>query len=178
MARVEVEEQFRNNGGGIAEGTHLYPMPGEAVFTDFSLWMGEQEVRGEMMQAEQARGIYEEIVRRLKDPALLTLEGHGLIRARVFPIQPGETRKVVLRYTQMLDRSGDALRLRYAIGNRDRGRERGRGDGGSDFRDHFLFPGHAPGNRGPGNPLFSDPPAHHPPEWRAAGGHPRSGSIG
>lgn len=139
VARVEVEEQFRNNGGGIAEGTYLYPMPGEAVFTDFSLWMGEQEVRGEMMQAEQARGIYEEIVRRLKDPALLTLEGHGLIRARVFPIQPGETRKVVLRYTQMLDRSGDALRLRYAIGNRDRGRERGRGDGGSEFRDQFSL---------------------------------------
>jgi Ca-activated chloride channel homolog len=139
VARVEVEEQFRNNGGGIAEGTYLYPMPGEAVFTDFSLWMGEQEVRGEMMQAEQARGIYEEIVRRLKDPALLTLEGHGLIRARVFPIQPGETRKVVLRYTQMLDRSGDALRLRYAIGNRDRGRERGRGDGTSEFRDQFSL---------------------------------------
>jgi Ca-activated chloride channel homolog len=139
VARVEVEEQFRNNGGGIAEGTYLYPMPGEAVFTDFSLWMGEQEVRGEMMRAEQARGIYEEIVRRLKDPALLTLEGHGLIRARVFPIQPGETRKVVLRYTQMLDRSGDALRLRYAIGNRDRGRDRGRGDGGSEFRDQFSL---------------------------------------
>ena len=57
VARVEVEEQFRNSGGGVAEGTYLYPMPGEAVFTDFSLWMGEQEVRGEMMQAEQARGI-------------------------------------------------------------------------------------------------------------------------
>jgi Ca-activated chloride channel family protein len=139
VARVEVEEQFRNNGGGIAEGTYLYPMPGEAVFTDFSLWMGEEEVRGEMMRAEQARGIYEEIVRRLKDPALLTLEGHGLIRARVFPIQPGETRKVVLHYTQMLGRSGDALRLSYAIGNRDRGRERGRGDGGSEFRDQFSL---------------------------------------
>jgi Ca-activated chloride channel family protein len=139
VARVEVEEQFRNNGGGVAEGTYLYPMPGEAVFTDFSLWMGEQEVRGEMMQADQARGIYEEIVRRLKDPALLTLEGHGLIRARVFPIQPGETRKVVLRYTQMLERSGDALRLRYAIGNRDRGRDRGRGDGGGEFRDQFSL---------------------------------------
>jgi Ca-activated chloride channel homolog len=138
VARVEVEEQFRNTGGGVAEGTYLYPMPGEAVFTDFSLWMGEQEVRGEMMQAEQARGIYEEIVRRLRDPALLTLEGHGLIRARVFPIAPGETRKVVLRYTQMLDRSGDALRLRYAIGNRSQ-RETGHGDVRVQPGDVFSF---------------------------------------
>lgn len=118
VATVEVEEQFRNTGGGIAEGTYLYPLPGEAVFQNFSLWMGENEVRGEMMNAEQARGIYEEIVRRLRDPALLTLEGHGLVRARVFPIQPGETRRVVLRYTQLLEREGDALRMRYTIGER------------------------------------------------------------
>ncbi|HXY69611.1 MAG TPA: VIT domain-containing protein [Gemmatimonadales bacterium] len=118
VARVEVEEQFRNAGGGLAEGSYLYPLPGEAVFTDFALWMGEDQVHGEVMSAEQARGIYEDIVRRLRDPALLTLEGHGLVRARIFPLRPGETRRVVLRYTQVLDRAGDALRLRYAIGDR------------------------------------------------------------
>lgn len=40
IARVEVEERFRNTGGGLAEGTYLYPLPGEAVFQNFSLWMG------------------------------------------------------------------------------------------------------------------------------------------
>ena len=118
IARVEVEEQFRNAGGALAEGSYLYPVPPGAVFTDFSLWMGETQVRGEMMDAEQARSIYEEIVRKLRDPALLTLEGHGMIRARVFPIAPGDTRRVVLRYTQVLERAGDALRLRYSIGDR------------------------------------------------------------
>jgi len=125
VARVEVEEQFRNAGPVVAEGTYLYPMPEEAVFSDFSLWMGEREMRGEMMTADQARGIYEAIVRRLRDPALLTLEGHGLIRARVFPIQPGETRRVVLRYTQVLQRAGDAYRIRYAIGRREPASGRG-----------------------------------------------------
>jgi len=135
VARVEVEEQFRNSGGGLAEGHYLYPLPGEAVFQNFSLWMGQQELRGEMMNAEQARGIYEEIVRRKKDPALLTLAGHGLVRAQVFPIQPGETRKVVLRYTLLLDRVGDALRLRYALGTRggESGEWRLTLPGGSDF---------------------------------------------
>jgi Ca-activated chloride channel family protein len=70
------------------------------------------------MSAEQARSIYEEIVRKRKDPALLTLAGHGLIRAQVFPIEPGDTRRVLLRYTQLLTREGDALRLRYALGAR------------------------------------------------------------
>ena len=121
VARFEVLERFRNTGPAIAEGSYLYPLPGEAAFSDFTLFQGEQALTGEMMNAEQARTIYEGIVRRLKDPALLTLVGHGLIRARIFPVQPGETRTVILRYTQLLSREGDALRLRYAAGNRGEG---------------------------------------------------------
>ena len=124
VARIEVEEQFRNNGGGMAEGTYHYPLAGEAVFQSLSLWMGEQEMRGELMDASKARGIYEEIVRRRRDPALVTLAGHQLLRAQVFPIQPGETRKVVLRFTQILDKEGDALRWRYALGPEERGSAR------------------------------------------------------
>jgi Ca-activated chloride channel family protein len=139
VARVEVEEQFRNTGSGLAEGTYLYPLPGEAVFSGFSLWMGERELRGETMNADQARGIYEEIVRKRRDPALLTLAGHGLIRAQVFPIQPGETRKVVLRYTQVLERAGDALRIRYAIGQRGRSTQGGAGDRGDNASDSFSW---------------------------------------
>ena len=83
---------------------YVYPLPGEAVFSNYSLWLGEQELRGEMMDANQARGIYEAIVRQKRDPALIELVGHGMIRARVFPFNAGETRKITLRYTQVLDR--------------------------------------------------------------------------
>ncbi len=116
VALVEVEEWFENRGRGLGEGDYLYPMPGEAVFSNFSLFQGDQELRGETMDAGQARSIYEEIVRRKRDPALIELVGHGLIRARVFPINSGETRKITLRYTQVLSRAGDALQFRYAAG--------------------------------------------------------------
>src|SRR5574341_677759 len=116
VAQVSVEEWFRNAGAIVNEGSYLYPLPGEAAFSNFSLWQGDQELRGETMDATRARAIYEEIVRRRKDPALIELADHGLIRARVFPINPGETRKITLRYTQLLDRVGDAWRVRYATG--------------------------------------------------------------
>jgi Ca-activated chloride channel family protein len=116
VARVTVEEWFRNTGPVLDEGSYLYPLPGEAVFSDFSLWQGDRELKGEPMDATQARAIYEEIVRRKRDPALIELAGHGLVRARVFPINPGETRRIALRYTQILDRVGDAWRFRYAAG--------------------------------------------------------------
>lgn len=113
LARIEVEEWFRNDGPRMAEGTYFYPLSGEASFQSFSLFQGDQELRGETMDAEQARAIYEEIVRTRRDPALIELVGNGLIRARVFPINPGERRKITLRYTQLLSREGDALLFRY-----------------------------------------------------------------
>ena len=116
VANVTVEEWFQNRGPGLGEGDYHYPLPGEAAFGSFSLWQGDTELRGETMDAGQARAIYEEIVRRKRDPALIELAGHGLIRARVFPINPGETRKITLRYTQILGREGDAWRFRYAAG--------------------------------------------------------------
>ena len=118
VAQVEVEEWFRNAGGGWGEGDYLYPLPGEAVFSNYSLFQGDKELKGETMDARQARAIYEEIVRRKKDPALIELAGHGLIRARVFPISPGETRRITLRYTELMPRVGDALQFRYAAGGR------------------------------------------------------------
>jgi len=119
VARVTVEEWFRNNGPVLNEGIYHFPLPGEAVFSSYSLWQGDQELRGEAMDAAQARSIYEAIVRQKRDPALIELAGQGLIRARVFPIGPGETRKITLKYTQLLDRAGDAWRFRY-LGDRNR----------------------------------------------------------
>ena len=114
VALVEVTEWFLNDSERIAEGDYLYPLPGEAVFQGFSLFQGDTELRGEIMDADEARRIYEGIVRRRADPALIELAGHGLLRARIFPIQPGEERKVTLRYTQVLQRAGNALQLVYA----------------------------------------------------------------
>ncbi|PYO71091.1 MAG: hypothetical protein DMD64_15860, partial [Gemmatimonadetes bacterium] len=98
VARVTVEEWFRNNGPALEEGMYHFPLPGEAVFSSYSLWQGDQELRGEAMDATQARSIYEAIVRQKRDPALIELAGQGLIRARVCPIAPGETRKITLKH--------------------------------------------------------------------------------
>src|SRR5947199_2243053 len=118
VARGTVEEWFRNGGPMFDEANSLDPLAGEAVFSDYSLWQGDRELKGEPIDTSQARAIYEDIVRRKRDPALIELAGHGLLRARVFPIAPGETRKITLRYTQLLDRVGDAWRFRYSGGTR------------------------------------------------------------
>jgi Ca-activated chloride channel family protein len=134
VAQIEVSEWFVNRGRRLAEGEYLYPLPGEAVFQGFSLFQGEAELRGEIMDAQRARHVYEEIVRKRADPALIELAGHGLLRARIFPIQPGEERRVTLRYTQVLERAGNALQLVYA------GAVRGNGQEDSHAPQHNRYP--------------------------------------
>jgi len=116
VATVVVDEWFQAHGRPLGEADYLYPLPPDAVFKSFSLYQGEEELRGEILDAERAREVYEAIVRKRRDPALIELAGQGLLRARVFPLNPGETRRVTLRYSQLLERAGDALHLRYSGG--------------------------------------------------------------
>lgn len=113
VARYEISEQFTNRGGRVGEADYLFPLPAGAAFRDLKLSINGQMVSGETMDAGQARGVYEEIVRRMRDPALVEWMGSGLLRARIFPIAPGEVKKVVVSYEAVVAREGDALRIDY-----------------------------------------------------------------
>jgi len=96
----------------------MFPLPKGAAFQDLKLSINGEMVAGETMSADRARQIYEEIVRRQRDPALLEWMGYGLLRARIFPIAPGEQKKVVVRFQTVAPREGDALRVDYFRGMR------------------------------------------------------------
>ncbi len=116
VARYEVTETFINRGGRVGEADYLYPMPKGAAFQDLKLSINGELVSGETMNAQQARQIYEQIVAKQRDPALVEWMGYGLLRTRIFPIAPGEEKKVVVRFSQVAEREGDALRLDYFRG--------------------------------------------------------------
>ncbi|MFL5560908.1 MAG: VIT domain-containing protein [Gemmatimonadaceae bacterium] len=113
VLHYEVEERFTNRGGGIAEADYIFPLPVDAAFQDLKLSIDGQLVAGETMSADKARGIYEEIVRRQRDPALVEWMGRGMLRARIFPIRAGEEKRVVVRFDAVARREGDALRVDY-----------------------------------------------------------------
>jgi Ca-activated chloride channel family protein len=135
VLRYEVEERFLNRGGLIGEADYVFPLPKGAAFRDLKLSIDGELVAGETMNATDARRIYEDIVRRQKDPALVEWMGHGLLRTRIFPIQPGEERRVVVRFEAVAEREGDAVRVDYF---------RGSGSGtwavGSETRSHISHP--------------------------------------
>ena len=125
VLRYEVEERFVNRGGVIGEADYVFPLPKGAAFRDLKLSIDGQMVAGETMSATEARRIYEDIVRRQKDPALVEWMGHGLLRTRIFPINAGEERRIAVRFESVAEREGDAVRVDYFRGSRhaDVGRE-------------------------------------------------------
>ena len=118
VLRYEITETFVNRGSRVGEADFMFPLPKGAAFQDLKLSINGEMVSGETMSADRARQIYEEIVRRQRDPALLEWMGYGLLRARIFPIAPGEQKKVVVRFQTVAPREGDALRVDYFRGTR------------------------------------------------------------
>jgi Ca-activated chloride channel family protein len=116
VLHYEVDETFVNNGARIGEADYIFPLPRNAAFSDLKLSINGELVGGETMDAQHARAIYEEIVRRQRDPALVEWMGYGMLRTRIFPILPGESKHVVVRFDQIAEREGDALRIDYARG--------------------------------------------------------------
>jgi Ca-activated chloride channel homolog len=114
VVHYEVTETFANFGPRLAEADYVFPLPAGAAFQDLQLSINGQLVAGEALNATEARGVYEEIVRRLRDPALVEWMGTGLLRARIFPIAPNEVKKVVVRFQTVAQREGDAIRVDYA----------------------------------------------------------------
>ncbi|QXD16764.1 VIT and VWA domain-containing protein [Rhodocaloribacter litoris] len=115
VAVVTVTHTFLNPGRETVEGTLLFPLPPGAQVSRFSMEIDGKELAGELLSAEEARQLYEDIVRRSLDPALLELTGYRTFRARVFPIPGGATRTITLRYDATLPREGDRVTFRYPL---------------------------------------------------------------
>ena len=99
-------------GGGIggrfgpAQGRVIVPLPPDSVVTDLTLGDGTQTLEGRLLDADDASRIYEEIVRRLIDPALLRSLGDDLYEIKAFPVPRGETRTVTYTVTTPLTAEG------------------------------------------------------------------------
>jgi Ca-activated chloride channel homolog len=102
LAVTRVDQVFYNPNDWAVEGTYIFPLPLDAAVTEFVLWVDGEPVQGEVLDAAQARRIYEEIVSSLRDPALLEYAGRGALQASIFPIPPKGERKIELEYTQAL----------------------------------------------------------------------------
>ncbi len=101
VAQVRVSQTFVNTGSRQLEVAFIFPLPYDGAVDQMTLLVDGKELPAKLLKADEARRLYEDIVRKNRDPALLEWIGTGLFRTNVFPIPPGQKRTVSLRYSQL-----------------------------------------------------------------------------
>lgn len=115
VATTHVDQVFVNDSGATVEGTYLFPLPEEAAISQFVMWVDGQPVEGRLLSREEARRIYDDIVRRRRDPALLEYVGRNLFQASIFPIPPGAERRIEMQYSEVLPAEQGLVRYVYPL---------------------------------------------------------------
>ena len=117
-ATTVITQTLRNDTSRVAEGKYMLPLPDGATVTDFTLIDGDTALTPEIMDANEARRIYQDIVRRMKDPGLLEYQNSRSFSVSVFPFQPGQSRQIKVAFSHTLTGSTDLLQyslpLRWA----------------------------------------------------------------
>ncbi len=115
-AKIRMSQIFQNTSPIDVEAQVVFPIPEGAAISDLTLLYDGKELPGRLLAKREARHIYEDIVRRQRDPALLEYLGNGMYQTSVFPIPPHGDRTVEIRYTQLLKRTGSLVDLRLPLG--------------------------------------------------------------
>ncbi len=115
VAVTHVDQVFYNPNTWPVEGTYIFPVPSDAVVSQFILWVDGNPVEGKVLDAKQARQTYEDIVRTQRDPALLEYVGRGAVQANIFPIPPNGERRIELEYTQALKADNGLVKYVYPL---------------------------------------------------------------
>lgn len=119
VAETEVDQTFSNPGSQPIEGWYWFTVPATATVTSFALETDGQLVEGEVIEKREAAARYVAAVRAARDPALLEWIDGRTYRARIFPIPASGTRRIVVRYLEMLTQQDGKTRYVYPLRSDD-----------------------------------------------------------
>lgn len=114
-ATTYIEQEFFNSGYETLEGLYIFPIPEGAVINEFSMFINGTEVYAELLDADKARGIYEDIVANMRDPALLEYSGRNIFKVRIYPIEPRSLKKVKISYKEILEKDMNTVKYMYPL---------------------------------------------------------------
>ncbi|MBS4033220.1 MAG: VWA domain-containing protein [Ignavibacterium sp.] len=114
-AITKIDQAFYNPSHHQLEGFYIFPVPKGAVISNFTMVINGKETKAELMDADKARKIYEDIVRQMRDPALLEYSEQNIFKLRIFPIEPRSEKKISISYTQVLESDNNMLEYLYPL---------------------------------------------------------------
>lgn len=100
--QTTLELSVHNGGNAPTEAELVLPVPEGVVIKGFYYGDGKTSWQASLMPADEARRLYDRIVARRLDPALLEFAGFGAIRSSVFPVPARSSVKLGIVYEQLL----------------------------------------------------------------------------
>jgi Ca-activated chloride channel homolog len=114
-SETRIEQEFRNDTSTALEAHYMFPIPANAAVKDFAMTVDGKRVKGEVVEAPKAKQVYEDIVRRTRDPGLLEHMGKNLWRVRVFPVPARGKQKFELTYTEVVPKDSGVASYTYPL---------------------------------------------------------------
>ena len=114
-AVTKINQSFYNPSPHRLEGFYIFPIPKGAVINNFSMIINGEETKAELLDANKARKIYEDIVRQMRDPALLEYSEQNIFKLRIFPIEPRSEKKISISYSQVLESDNNLFEYIYPL---------------------------------------------------------------
>jgi len=115
VAVTKIDQEFYNSNNSRLEGHYIFPVPEGAHVSNFKMDINGVQTEAELLSADKARQIYENIVRNMQDPALMEYAGRSLYKVRIFPIEPKSHKKISIMYSQVLKRDGALINYVYPL---------------------------------------------------------------
>ncbi len=113
VATTSMDLALENPSRRRLEAELIIPVPEGSAIRGLDFQGTAPEPTAQILPKEEAHRIYQSIVARLRDPALMEFVGYNLIRTSVFPVEPAGTQKVRVIYDHIL--SGDGDRRDYVL---------------------------------------------------------------
>lgn len=101
-AQTRLTLDVRNDGHSATEAELILPVPEGVVIKGFYYGDKKTTWQASLMPADEARKLYDSIVARRLDPALLEFAGFCAIRSSVFPVPAKSSVKLGIVYEQLL----------------------------------------------------------------------------
>jgi Ca-activated chloride channel family protein len=114
-ATTTIDQVFFNPTGRRLEAYFLFPVPKDVVISKFTMNINGKMQEAELLDAAKARQIYEQIVRKAQDPALLEYYNRGMFRVRIFPIEPNSEQRIQLTYSETLQRDNGTISYNFPL---------------------------------------------------------------
>src|SRR5205085_6282874 len=117
FARTTIDQTYFNHTFGRIEGTFHFPLPADASLSRLAMYVDGVLNEGGMVERNYGRSVYESIVTKMQDPALLEWVDGTTFKMRVFPLEPRQEKRIILSYTQKLPALYGRTSYRFPAGH-------------------------------------------------------------